>query len=169
MSAPRILIAGIGNIFRGDDAFGVEVVRRLAARVLPDGVRAIDFGTRGHDLAYAILDGYDVVILVDATARGGPPGALYTVESEPGELASPVPFGTHAVDLPGVFAMVRAMGGTLPPLYLVGCKPAELGSDDEGKMGLSGPVAAAIEPAVALVAALIERLVGGGVAGVERA
>ncbi len=155
MSAPRILVAGIGNIFRGDDAFGVEVVRRLAGRDLPAGVRVIDFGTRGHDLAYAILDGYDGVILVDATARDDPPGTLYTVEPTPNELAKPVLFGTHAVDLPGVFAMVQAMGGTLPPLYLVGCEPAELGSDDEGMMGLTEPVAAAVEQAVEIVETLV--------------
>ena len=167
MSLPRLLVAGVGNIFRGDDAFGVEVVRRLAGRNLPDGVRAIDFGTRGHDLAYAILDGYDGVILVDATAGDGPPGMLYTVEPAPAEVAKPALFGTHAVDLPGVFATVRALGGTLPALYLVGCEPAELGSDEEGMMGLSEPVAAAIERAVELVAALAERLTAR--TGAERA
>lgn len=159
MSALRILIAGVGNIFRGDDAFGVEVVRRLARREWPAGVRVFDFGTRGHDLAYAVLDGYDGVILVDATARDSPPGTLYAIEPAPNELAKPALFGAHAVDLPGVFAMVRAMGGTLPPLYLVGCEPAELGPDDEGTMGLSEPVAVAIESAVALVEALVARLV----------
>ena len=103
------------------------------------------------------------------SARDGPPGTLYTVEPASGELAKPAPLGTHAVDLPGVFAMVRAMGGTLPRLYLVGCEPADLGSDDDGRMGLTDPVAAAIEPSVALVAALIEQLVVGGMAGAERA
>src|SRR5436305_11395383 len=161
MSAPRILVAGVGNVFRGDDAFGVEVARRLARRVLPAGARVIDFGTRGHDLAYAILDGYDGVILLDATKRGGPPGTLYALEPGPAEAARSVLFGAHAVDLPGVFDLVRALGGTLPPLYLVGCEPAELGSDDEGMMGLTEPVAAAVEPAADLVAVLVERLTTG--------
>jgi hydrogenase maturation protease len=71
---PRILVAGVGNIFLGDDAFGVEVVRRLAERPLPEGVRVIDFGIRGFDLTYALLDGYETAILVDATQRGGQPG-----------------------------------------------------------------------------------------------
>jgi hydrogenase maturation protease len=152
----RVLVAGVGNVFRGDDAFGSEVVRRLSRRALPAGVRAIDFGTRGHDLAYALLDGYDAVVLVDATRRGGPPGALYTLEPTPADLAGPV--GTHVVDLPGVFGLVRAMGGTLPRLRLVGCEPAELGLDDEGAWGLSEPVAAAVDRAVELVGAVIAEL-----------
>ncbi|QJW94950.1 hydrogenase maturation protease [Frigoriglobus tundricola] len=169
MSAPRILIAGVGNIFRGDDAFGGEVVRRLAGRGLPAGVRVCDFGTRGHDLAYAILDGYDGVILVDAAARGGPPGTLYTIELAPRPLAEPAPLGTHGVDLPAVFAMVRALGGTRARLYLVGCEPADLGPDDEGRMGLSEPVAAALGPAVAFVEAVAAGLVTGATVGAERA
>jgi hydrogenase maturation protease len=145
----RILVAGVGNLFRGDDGFGPEVARRLATRPLPPGVRVLDAGTRGHDLAYAILDGYDAVILVDAIRRGGPPGTLYAVEPAAADLAGPV--GTHGVDLPAVFALVRAMGGTRPPIRLVGCEPAELGPDDEGAFGLSPAVAAVVGPAVRLV------------------
>ena len=81
----RVLVAGVGNIFLGDDAFGVEVVRRLAGqtgRPLPDGVRVIDFGIRGLDLAYALCDGYDAVIVVDAAFRGRPPGTLYVIEPD---------------------------------------------------------------------------------------
>ncbi len=85
MTPPRILIAGIGNIFLGDDAFGSEVARRLAAQPIPDGVRVVDFGIRGFDLAYALIDGYDATILVDATPRGGSPGTLYLIEPDPGE------------------------------------------------------------------------------------
>src|SRR6516225_7125141 len=84
MEQPRILVAGIGNIFLGDDAFGVEVARRLAARPQPDGVRVADFGIRGIDLTYALLDGYETVILVDATPRGGQPGTLYVIEPDVG-------------------------------------------------------------------------------------
>src|ERR1700758_4827464 len=80
---PRILVAGVGNIFLGDDAFGVEVVQRLARRALPDGVRVVDFGIRGLDLVYALLDGYETVVLVDAAPRGGSPGTLYVLEPEP--------------------------------------------------------------------------------------
>jgi hydrogenase maturation protease len=153
----RILVAGVGNLFRGDDGFGGEVVRQLAGRVLPPGVRVFDFGTRGHDLAYAMLDGYDAVVLVDATRRGGPPGTLYTLEPTPGDLAGG-PVETHGVDLPAVFGLVRAMGGTLPPLRLFGCEPAELGPDDEGAFGLSAPVAAAVDRSVELVEAIVAEL-----------
>ena len=152
----RILVAGIGNLFLGDDAFGVEVARRLAGSALPDGVRVADFGIRGHDLAYAILDGYDGVILVDAAGRNGNPGTLYTLELNPSRvenLASPIQ--THGVDLPGVFGLVRAMGGCLPRLMLVGCEPADLGPNDEGAMGLSPPVAAAVDDAVHRVKLLV--------------
>ena len=158
----RILVAGVGNVFLGDDAFGVEVVRRLVRRDWPAEVRVADFGTRGHDLAYAILDGYDAVILVDAVGRGGEPGTLYTLELDsvttPGSVS---PVGSHDVDLPAVFQLVRLMGVTLPPLYLVGCEPADLGYEDEGVTGLSGPVAAAVEGAVECVEALTVRLLAG--------
>ena len=153
----RVLVAGVGNVFRGDDGFGPEVARRLAGRELPIGVRVADFGTRGHDLAYAVLDGYDAVVLVDATRRGGPPGTLYTLDPTPDDLAAG-PVETHGVDLPAVFGLVAAMGGTFPPLRLIGCEPAELGPDDEGAFGLSEPVAAAVDPAVELVEATIAEL-----------
>ena len=80
MTQPHILIACVGNIFLGDDAFGVEVAQRLMRGGLPDSVRVVDFGIRGLDLTYALLDGYETVILVDATPRGGPPGTLYVLE-----------------------------------------------------------------------------------------
>jgi len=146
----RILVAGVGNVFRGDDGFGPAVARRLSGRELPAGVRVFDFGTRGHDLAYAMLDGYDAVVLVDATRRGNSPGTLYTLEPTPDDLAGG-PVETHGVTLPAVFALVQVMGGTVPPLRLVGCEPAELGPDDEGAFGLSPPVAAAVDRAVGLV------------------
>jgi hydrogenase maturation protease len=83
-----ILIAGIGNIFLGDDAFGVEVAKRLAGQSFPEGVRVVDFGIRGFDLAYALLEGPDVTILVDACPRGGAPGTVYVIEADLAELDS---------------------------------------------------------------------------------
>jgi hydrogenase maturation protease len=153
-SPPRILVAGVGNVFRGDDAFGCEVVRRLAGRARPPGVRVVDVGTRGRELAYLLLDGYECAVLVDATARGGEPGTLYVLEPTPGE-PDPRPHDGHGATLPAVFDLVRQLGGTLPPLYLVGCEPADLGTDDEGAMGLSEPVENAVEEAVRLVESLI--------------
>jgi hydrogenase maturation protease len=151
----RILVAGVGNIFHGDDAFGVEVAQRMLARPRSDCVRVADFGIRGHDLAYTALDRYDVLILVDATARGGVPGSLYTFELDPAEAARSAPVVGHGFDLPGALRLARELGGAFPRLLLVGCEPAELGPDDEGLMGLSEPVQAAVEKAVAVVEALI--------------
>ena len=157
MTTPaRILVAGIGNIFLGDDAFGVEVVRRLASCTLPAGVRVVDFGIRGMDLAYALMEDYSAVILVDATPRGRSPGTLYEIEPDPppegGAVVEP-----HAALPHHILGLVRAMGGTLPPLRLVGCEPGAL-PDGEPRMGLSPPVEEAIEPAVALVQDVIGRL-----------
>ena len=151
-----ILIAGIGNIFEGDDAFGVEVIRRLHDRALPDGVRAVDFGIRGIDLAYALLDGPDAVVLVDAAPLGAAPGTVSVVEVGAGPDAAPA-VSPHALDPASVLALVRAIGGAPPPIYLVACEPQELGGED-GVMGLSPPVAAAIEPAIGAVERLVNRL-----------
>jgi hydrogenase maturation protease len=152
---PRVLVAGVGNVFRGDDAFGVEVAQRLLARPLPDGVRVADFGTRGHDLAYTILDGYDVLILVDAMNRGRAPGTLCVLELDPGTAMPSTPACGHSFDLPAALRLVRDLGGQFPRIHLVGCEPAELGPEDEGLMGLSEPVLIAVEKAVGLVEKLI--------------
>jgi len=158
----RILIAGIGNIFHGDDAFGVEVANRLSHRVLPPEVRLVDFGIRGFDLAYALLEGYDVTILLDATPRGGPPGSIYTIEIDPnapGGLDEPrIDVATHGMNPMRVLQMAQAMGGFIGRILLVGCEPETLGSEEEGQVGLGAAVAAAVEPAADMVEALVERL-----------
>jgi hydrogenase maturation protease len=158
---PRILIAGIGNIFLGDDAFGVAVVRRLLEEPLPPAVRATDFGIRGFDLACAILQSYDAVILVDATPRGQSPGTLYVLEPEldaPAiDQAEPV-IETHSLTPASVLRWVKALGGPLPHLRIVGCEPATIGSLDAPQMALSTPVAAAVDPAVHLIRSLIDEL-----------
>jgi hydrogenase maturation protease len=163
MTTPRILVAGIGNVLLGDDGFGVEVARRLAARDQPAGVRVVEYGVRGLDLAYALLDGYEAAILVDAAHRSGPAGSLYVIAPEPGAAdASPDP---HELTPERVLALVRALGGDVPSLWLVGCEPQRLGDDDgDPFMGLSPVVAAAVEPAMALVDALVDRVRRGEVA-----
>ena len=163
MTQPSILIAGVGNIFMGDDAFGVEVVRRLSTRKLPDGVRVGDFGIRGFDLGYALMEDQDVTILIDATPRGGEPGTIYTIEPDLSELES-APIDQMAVEPHGmnpmkVLAMVKSMDGDLKRILLVGCEPATLGPE-EGLMGLSEPVEAAVDEAVAIVESLVARIVG---------
>jgi hydrogenase maturation protease len=157
----RILVAGIGNIFLGDDAFGVEVVRRL--EVLPASVLVKDFGIRGFDLAYAIMDGYETVILVDATPRGGKPGTLYVIEPDARELesinAGPDSFEAHGLNPLKVLALVRAMGGEFNRILVVGCEPESLGDDEDGgRMGLSAAVEAAIPEAVKMIESLIAKL-----------
>ncbi|HXG13006.1 MAG TPA: hydrogenase maturation protease [Gemmataceae bacterium] len=156
MTPPRVLVAGVGNIFLGDDAFGVAVVRRLAGRPLPDGVQVIDFGIRGIDLAYAMLDGYDAIILVDAVPRGGEPGTLYVIEPhDGGEPAGPDALvATHDMDPVKVLRLVRALGGRPAWLRLVGCEPATLEPGEEA-LALSPPVQAAVDGAVGLIESLI--------------
>jgi hydrogenase maturation protease len=159
--ASRILIAGIGNIFLGDDGFGCEVLRRLLGRTWPESVRVVDFGIRGFDLAYALMDGYDVTILVDATPRGGSPGTLYTIEPDLNELGSLDAHGmmveTHGMNPMKVLAMVKAMGGGFKRILLVGCEPATFGPE-EGQMGLSDPVEAAVDEAVSIVDSLVAKI-----------
>lgn len=154
----NVLVAGIGNIFEGDDAFGCEVVRALFARRLPADVRVIDFGIRGLDLVYALMDKPGLTILVDATRQGGAPGTLYTMEPDLTSLTASVPatLDSHAMDPLRVLAAAQAIGGELGRILLVGCEPADLGGE-EGRMGLTPPVAAAIETAVDMLEDLIRK------------
>jgi hydrogenase maturation protease len=148
----RVLVAGIGNIFFGDDAFGVEVSRRLLEQPLPEGVQVRDFGIRGLDLTYALLEPWDAAILVDAVSRGGAPGSLYVLE--PGEAGPPV-LDAHAMHPDRVLAMARELGSTPKVLRVVGCEACP---PDDMEMGLSPAVAAAIEPACELVKQLLREL-----------
>ncbi|HMG87506.1 MAG TPA: hydrogenase maturation protease [Terracidiphilus sp.] len=159
---PTILIAGVGNIFLGDDAFGVEVVRRLATRNLPAEARVVDFGIRGLDLAYALQDGYETTILIDAFPHGQPPGTVSIVEPDTKEINAPPDalVEAHSMHPLAVLRMAAAMNGSLHRVLLVGCEPASLGGE-EGYMGLSEPVEAAVEEAVNATEALIRRLLAG--------
>jgi hydrogenase maturation protease len=159
---PKILVAGIGNIFLGDDAFGVEVVRRLMSRNLPPEARVVDFGIRGLDLAYALQDNYETTILIDAFPHGQTPGTVSVVEPDPREIAA-VPDSlveAHSMHPLNVLRMAAAMNGSLHRVLLVGCEPESLGGD-EGYMGLSKPVEAAVEEAANATKALIKRLLAG--------
>jgi hydrogenase maturation protease len=159
VSKPHTLIVGIGNIFLGDDAFGCEVVKELNRRVWPEDVRIVDFGIRGFDLAYALLEEYEVVILVDATPRGGPPGTLYTIEPDLNEIESIESVGvvdTHGMNPLKVLGMVKSMGGEFQKLLLLGCEPETFGPE-EGQMGLSSVVQAAVPQAVSIVERLVEK------------
>lgn len=160
--AKRILVAGIGNIFQADDAFGVEVAGRLANYSFPPGVRVADFGIRGFDLAYALMEGYETTILVDAYPGEGQPGSLFVVEPDMKDLDSAQQsfIEPHAMDPINVLRMATSMGGELKRVLLVGCVPATLGPA-EGQMGLSEPVAAAVDEAVKLINSLVTRILAG--------
>jgi hydrogenase maturation protease len=159
MTATRILIACIGNIFLGDDGFGTEVARRLAGRPLPPGAVLKDFGIRGLDLTYALLDPYELVILVDACPRGGEPGTVYLVEPDAVEPntadGTPVQLEAHAMNPINVLRTVKSMGGAPGRILIVGCEPGDLGSDEEGKLGLSDLVEAAVDEAISLIELLV--------------
>jgi hydrogenase maturation protease len=152
----RILVAGIGNIFMGDDGFGVEVARRLGERRLPRGVEVGDFGIRGMDLMYSLGEGYDVAVFVDAVPRGGPPGTLYVIEPEleDGDVA----LDAHGMDPVKVLALARELGGVPDRVVVVGCEPETTPDDDELVGELSAPVRAAVDEAVELVESLLDEL-----------
>ena len=162
MSAPRILVAGIGNIFLGDDAFGVEVAQRMLRRGVPANVRVVDFGIRGLDLVYALLDDYDVAILVDASEQGDDPGTLYILEPEVSNIEDDRPqaalLAGHGMNPMRVLETVRAMGGRPKRVLVVGCEPGTLGDEVEGAMGLSPRVEAAVGAAIVIVESLIAQI-----------
>jgi hydrogenase maturation protease len=150
----NVLVAGIGNLFLGDDGFGPEVVRRLAAEPLPPAVRVADYGIRGMHLAYDLIGTYDALVLVDAVP-GDPPGELTVLEITADDLGDD-DFDAHGMNPAAMLASLDRLGGTLPRTYLVGCRVASTG---EG-IGLSEPVAAAVGNAVAAAAGLALRLAG---------
>jgi hydrogenase maturation protease len=161
-NANAILVAGVGNIFLGDDAFGVEVAASLAKRVLPAGVQVKDFGIRGFDLAYALLDPWRAVIVVDALPRKEAPGTLFILEpdlSGLGDLAKPgMDLNPHSMDPVRVLNLAASLGEIKPEVFVVGCEPHDFGDELEGRMGLSAPVQAVVEDASNMVEKLIGRI-----------
>ncbi len=164
MTGPRVLVAGVGNIFLGDDGFGPAVAQRLGepgAAALAPGVKVADFGIRGVHLAYELLDGYDALVLIDAVSRGDPPGTVSVIDASgappgPGDgdgvLAA---MDAHGMDPGAVLAMVGDLGGSVGRVLVVACEAASVG---EG-IGLSEPVAAAVPTAARTVRELIGTLV----------
>lgn len=152
----RVLVAGVGNVFCGDDGFGVAVVERLSRERLPDGVEVRDYGIRGVHLAYQMLDPYDLVVLVDTMQRDGEPGTVYVVEpeppAEPESAGAEVLMDAHDMTPDAILALVPKLGGTIGPVLVVGCEPEDLGPG----MELSEPVARSVDEAVGVV----KRLVG---------
>jgi hydrogenase maturation protease len=148
------MVAGIGNIFLGDDAFGCELARRLATEMLPEGVRVVDYGIRGMHLAYDLLEmAPATTILLDAVSRGGEPGTLYVLEIGQGDVPGidPSAVDAHGMTPDAVLALLENLGGNVGRILLVGCEPA---STEEG-IGLSTTVAAAVDRAVGVVMDLL--------------
>jgi hydrogenase maturation protease len=157
--ATRILVAGIGNVFLGDDGFGVAVAQRLAEDDLPDGVEVADFGIRGLDLAYALQSGYEAVVFVDAAPRGEAAGTISVLEVEP--VADEVSLDTHGMDPVRVLALARALGHVPAKVLVVACEPRVIvhGEHDADLVGeLSPPVRAAVPEAVVVVKSLVAEL-----------
>lgn len=155
----RVLVAGIGNVFLGDDGFGVEVVKHLAERELPEGVEVVDFGIRGLDLVYELFEERELVILVDALPRGKEPGELSVIE--PYVEGQEVTLDTHGMDPAKVLAFAKALGAEPARTLVVGCEPEKVisGEDyEEMVMELSEPVQAAVEDAADLVESLVEEV-----------
>lgn len=152
----KILIACVGNIFLGDDAFGVEVAQQLIRETLPEHVVVRDFGIRSYDLAYALMDEWDLVILVDAVARGGEPGTVYTIQ--PGTISPPDEGNApdaHSMNPASVIQMVSALGGEIADMLVVGCEPSSVEPDENGQIGLSPVVAAAVKEAICVIQKLL--------------
>jgi hydrogenase maturation protease len=153
----KALVAGIGNIFMGDDGFGCEVARRLSGLQLPEGVDVVDFGIRGIDLGYALTDGYDLAVLIDAMDSGAAPGSVSVIEPRI-EAASDgeCEVDAHSMDPAQVLRLIASLRERAPRLLMVTCVPDTLGGD-EGHLGLSECASAAVDTAVNEVRTILEQ------------
>jgi hydrogenase maturation protease len=158
----RALIAGLGNIFDSDDGFGVAVIRELAGVSWPDGVELKDFGIRGVHLAYQLLDGYELVVIVDAVSRGEAPGTVYVIDHAADADHRPVDdepmLDTHDLNPDAVLALVPELGGTLGRVVVIGCEPEGMAAG----MELSEAVAGSVETAARLVRELVAEVIDNG-------
>ncbi len=162
--ASRILIAGIGNIFLGDDGFGPEVLCHVSQRVAgSDGLHATDYGIGGMHLAYDLLEDWTALVLVDAVPNRGSPGTVHVFEADHGSPDSPAGLDAHGMDPATVFASLRALGGIPPRTIVVGCEVADVGDG----IGLSDAVQAAIPEAVSAVESAVAMLRGSSQLGAE--
>jgi hydrogenase maturation protease len=154
-----ILVAAVGNLWLGDDGFAGEVAKRLRARELPADLAVADFGTGGLDLAYEVMRGYEALVLVDTGRQGGEPGTLYLMEVDPdaidGGIDDTTQIDPHGMDPQTVLRFVKATGGWPGKVVVVACEPEQV---EEVGIGLSAPVAAAVDGAVELVLETVEEL-----------
>ena len=152
----KVLIACVGNIFLGDDGFGVEVAQSLSKRQLPEGVSVKDYGIRGFDLAYALLDPWELVIIVDALSRGEAAGTLYVIEPElNGPASLDTALNPHGMDPVRVLSLAASMGTISAQVRVVGCEPHDFGDELEGRMGLSSRIQGVVEAACDMILDLV--------------
>jgi hydrogenase maturation protease len=156
----RVLVAGIGNVFFADDGFGVAVAQRLQGRELPRGVDVVDFGIRGMDLVFALGEGYDVALFVDAVPRGEEPGTVFLIEPQLGESDEPVMLDAHGMDPVKVLTLAGQLGPVPERILVVGCEPLTgVSGEQEELVGeLSDPVRAAVDIAVEMVEQTLREL-----------
>src|ERR1700723_1181749 len=152
----KILVAGVGNIFLGDDGFGVEGARALSKRQLPEALSVKDFGIRGFDLAYSLLDPWDGVMIVDALPRGDAPGTLYVIEPDRSAPAD-TEINPHGMDPVRVLSLAASMGTISAKVLVVGCEPHDFGDELEGRMGLSSPIEGVVEAASDVILDLVAK------------
>jgi hydrogenase maturation protease len=155
---PHTLIACIGNIFLGDDGFGSEVASVLRAHALPVGVKLMDYGIRGFDLAYALLEPYEAVIFVDVVKRGGATGRIYVLQPADDARNEPATPDPHTMDPIHLMSMARSLGEISADIYIVGCEPGDFGDEFDGRMGLSEAVSKAVPQAVQTVMDVVARI-----------
>jgi hydrogenase maturation protease len=152
--APRVLVAGIGNVFRTDDGFGSEVARRLSGLPWADGVRVVDYGVRGMHLAYDLLEPWDALIMIDALPDRGRAGTVTVIGIGADDVGGGAQVDAHGMDPATVLATLDVLGGHLPPsTLLVGCQVADTGDG----MGLTPLAAAAVDEAASAVRSLVMR------------
>jgi hydrogenase maturation protease len=163
LASPRVLVAGLGNIFLGDDGFGVEVARRLLTARLPPDVRVMDVGIRSLHLGYELREAqYETTILVDVVDRGGDPGTLYVLEPDESSEIPATP-DAHSMGPGQVLALVRRLGGSVGRVLIVGCEPLRLDQEP----GLSPIVSAAVDEAIPLIERLVAEALAGAAAQAE--
>ncbi|HEY5317398.1 MAG TPA: hydrogenase maturation protease [Solirubrobacteraceae bacterium] len=155
----KVLVAGIGNAWMGDDGFGAEVVKRLGDVELPRGVAVMDFGTGGLNLAYEVMRGYDALLILDISEQGGTPGTLYVIEADEDSVEAGIEDGDtlnpHGMDPKTMLRFVKSIGAWPGKVVVIACEPhtvAEIG------FKLSESVAGALDPAVTLVLETIAEL-----------
>jgi hydrogenase maturation protease len=155
----KVLVAGIGNAWMGDDGFGSEVVKQLGTVELPPGVAVMDFGTGGLNLAYEVMRGYDALLILDISQQGGSPGTLYVIEADEDSVDGSIQDGDslnpHGMDPKTVLRFVKSIGAWPGKVLVIACEPAVV---EEIGFQLSESVAGAVEPAVKLVLEQIAEL-----------